>query len=155
MSQSNAAVQTNDRPPPCPNGNPNWRKGMPSNFKHGRNSTKTLQTFMELRNKLQVQMKHRYALPEYDAICAIAEMACDTSLPAELRFKCHAEVARYTYPTLKQVEITGKDGGAIETKTAVADSLITAIMSGQMALPTVLEAVVRSEAAEVIGEDRR
>lgn len=151
MSASSAALTTQDKPKKVLDHS--WRSGLQPTWKHGRNSTKTLQGFMELRSKLQVAMKHRFALPDYDSLVAIAEMGCDLSLSAELRFKCHSEVARYTYPTLKQVEVTGKDGGAIEVKQPVVDSLLNLLMNNGGGLPTVLEAVIRSEVAEIVEEE--
>lgn len=49
------------------------------------------------------------AVPGYDPIVAIAEIANDPSTPVAVRLDCHRDVARYMVPQVKAVEITTED----------------------------------------------
>jgi|DEB0MinimDraft_6_1074348.scaffolds.fasta_scaffold35857_1 hypothetical protein len=48
-------------------------------------------------------------LPGYDPVVSIAEIANDPSVPIAIRLECHRDVARYTTPQVKAVEITSED----------------------------------------------
>jgi len=49
------------------------------------------------------------AVPGYDPIVAIAEIANDQSTPVAVRLECHRDVAKYMVPQVKAVEITSDD----------------------------------------------
>lgn len=80
---------------------------------------------VDLIEYLQSRMKELYGLDRYDPVVAMAVIACDVNNPVDLRLAAHKAVAPYVRPQLKQVEITGADGGAIEVRTSLID-VITA-----------------------------
>ena len=49
------------------------------------------------------------ALPGYDPVVSIAEIANDESIPIAVRLECHRDVAKYTVPQVKATEITTDD----------------------------------------------
>lgn len=84
----------------------------------------------DLLEMLQQAMKLRYGLDRYDPVVALAEIACDSSNPVEIRMNAHAKVAPYVRAQLKQVEITGANGGAIEVKTSLIDVITASLDHG-------------------------
>ena len=83
----------------------------------------------ELVERIQKTMKQRYGIDNYDPVIAIAEIACDVTNPLEIRLLAHSKVAPYVRPQLKQIELTGAEGGPLEIKHSVADELL-ALMVG-------------------------
>lgn len=53
--------------------------------------------------------------PDYHPVMAMAEIANDPAVELDTRFAAHKEVAQYVEPKRKAVEVTGEDGGPIET----------------------------------------
>jgi hypothetical protein len=53
--------------------------------------------------------------PDYHPVMAMAEIANDPAVDLDTRFAAHKEVAQYVEPKRKAVEVTGEDGGPIET----------------------------------------
>ena len=49
------------------------------------------------------------AIPGYDPIVSIAQIANDQTVPIAVRLECHRDVARYTTPQVKATEITSDD----------------------------------------------
>lgn len=49
------------------------------------------------------------AVPGYDPIVSIAEIANDQSVPIAVRLECHRDVAKYTVAQVKATEITSED----------------------------------------------
>lgn len=92
---------------------------------------------------LQEQVEKVGGPAAYDPVIAMALMAHDNStitkldrsgnaveveaVPIDLKFNAHKEVAKYVRPQLKQVELSGPDGGPIETKGAGVDELLKSI----------------------------
>jgi hypothetical protein len=56
-----------------------------------------------LREKVDV------AVPGYDPIVAIAEIANDEATPVAVRLECHRDIAKYMIPQVKAVDITTDD----------------------------------------------
>jgi hypothetical protein len=53
--------------------------------------------------------------PDYHPVVAMAALANDETVEIELRFQAHKEVAQYVAPKRKAIEVTGQDGGPVET----------------------------------------
>lgn len=49
--------------------------------------------------------------PGYNPVAAMAEMANDKKLDDNLRLQAHKEVAKYTFPQLKAIEVNGNMTG--------------------------------------------
>lgn len=61
------------------------------------------------RATLYEQMQERY--PGYNPVLAMADMAQDKKLDDNLRLQAHKEVAKYTFPQLKAMEVSGNMTG--------------------------------------------
>lgn len=57
--------------------------------------------------------------PDYDPLKQMVTRALNKDLPEEIRHAADKEVAKYIYPTLKAVEVTGQDGGAVQQRVRV------------------------------------
>ncbi|MCH7928628.1 MAG: hypothetical protein IID03_11735 [Candidatus Dadabacteria bacterium] len=64
------------------------------------------------RNKKSVELEElmQDKFPDYDPVCAMAEIANDKKVNISLRLAAHKEVAKYRRPQLKAIEVTGADG---------------------------------------------
>lgn len=78
----------------------------------------------ELLQKLQVCMKERFGLDNYDPAIALAEIACDQSNPLDLRLRAHSAILPYVRAQLKAVEVSGPDGAPIEVKNTLVEKII-------------------------------
>lgn len=88
------------------------------------------QLFELIRRKVE----EVHGVTEYDPVVAMALIATDESvrgavglgpagnplLGVQTVLKAHGEVARYVHPTVKQIELTGKDGGPVQVKSGLA-----------------------------------
>lgn len=81
----------------------------------------------DLRERLQQRIKQLYGIDNYDPLVALAEIACDPNNPVELRAASHRAIAPYVRPQLKQVELTGVDGGPIETRNLLIEGIVQAL----------------------------
>lgn len=71
-------------------------------------------------NKINLDTKATFAriVEKYgDPLEALAEMAFDPQHDISIRQNSMKEVVKYGYAQLKSIELTGKDGGAIEVET--------------------------------------
>lgn len=91
-------------------------------------------------------------LEAYDPVIAMALIATDPTIQAgasstasgqmvvtanvPLALKAHSEVAKYTHPTLKQIEVTGQGGGAIEVRAGMAKEIVDLVMALKAKVPT-------------------
>ena len=73
------------------------------------------------RNKKSVELEElmQDKFPDYDPVCAMAEIANDKKLTPSLRLSAHKEVAKYRRHQLKSIEVTGADGKDLITQTYV------------------------------------
>lgn len=74
------------------------------------------------KNKNQILDVIREKYPDYNPILAMVDLANNDELVVtsdgikvlavdnNLKLQCHKEVAKYCYPTLKAIELTGEDG---------------------------------------------
>jgi hypothetical protein len=62
---------------------------------------------------LLAMMQDRW--PDYHPVMAMADIANDDAVDLDLRFSAHKEVAQYVAPKLKAVELTGANGGPVDT----------------------------------------
>lgn len=97
---------------------------MHKSFGMGRPKGASNKRSAELRERLVGEMKHRYGIDNYDPVICLAEIACDVSNPLEVRAAAHRAVAPYIHAQLKQVELTGADGGAIEFRHTLLDRIM-------------------------------
>lgn len=71
-------------------------------------------------NRVNAETKETFAkiVEKYgDPLMALAEMAFDPQHDITIRQNSMKEVVKYGYAQLKSIELTGKDGGAIEVET--------------------------------------
>ena len=65
--------------------------------------------------------------PDCDPLLKMAELASDDAkitkdgievlkIDDTLRFQCYKELAKYCYPTLRSIELTGEDGGPVKVQ---------------------------------------
>lgn len=52
--------------------------------------------------------------PGYNPVAAMAEMANDKKLDDNLRLQAHKEVAKYTFPQLKAIEVSAGNGATFK-----------------------------------------
>lgn len=61
------------------------------------------------RKELYILLAEKY--PNYNPVLAMADMAQDKKLDDNLRLQAHKEVAKYTFPQLKAMEVSGNMTG--------------------------------------------
>lgn len=113
----------------------------------GRPPQATLALLKNIRVNVARAMKHKFAVVDYEPILAIAEIGCDISNPVDIRLNAHKSICPYFYPQLKQVEVTGANGGPIEHKMSMADELIGMIVVGDLDLGKVIEGEIIDDKA--------
>jgi len=64
--------------------------------------------------RCQKVTKHK----NYHPVIALAIIALDEKTPTDLSIRAHCEVAKYTTPQVKAIELSGEDGGPIEVRWA-------------------------------------
>lgn len=95
----------------------------------------------EVRDKLFDLIRRKvlevHGLEEYDPVVAMALIACDERIAAEVGtgpsgnpllgiqvvLKAHGEVARYVHPTVKQVELSGPGGEPLAVRSGLAQEV--------------------------------
>lgn len=90
------------------------------------------QQHLWLRELVQQKVLEKFGLEGYDPVVAIALMAndpanADPSRPtydAALTLRAHESVARFTHPTLKQIEVTGSVSGVVEHRSGLVNDII-------------------------------
>lgn len=80
-----------------------------------------------LEERLQTHMLKKFGIEDYDPVIALAEIAEDKAVSLELRASCHKSIIPYIHAAKKAVEISGPDGGAIEIKGSLIDSIVSAL----------------------------
>ena len=58
------------------------------------------------KNKQELINRIESEFPGYDPVLSMVAIARDENTPLELRITCHKEVAKYTHPQRKAVEMT-------------------------------------------------
>lgn len=81
--------------------------------------------FEEVRRRV----REKFGIVGYDPVIEMALIANDPELAKayELRLKANEKVAEYVHPKMNRVELSGPEGGPIETKGTGVQELLTAI----------------------------
>jgi hypothetical protein len=96
------------------------------------------------KNKLTTAALERLSELNCDPLEGMAKIAADKKNPIELRARMYAELAQYVYPKRRSMELSGVDGGAIETHDSAIESLASRVDSIAAALgeASVLQPVI-------------
>ena len=71
--------------------------------------------------KMGVDPKHAQEVyEEYDPVVYLATMSVNRHLPIDIRKDCAKEVAQYTYPKLKSIEVIEDQASAAEREETIA-----------------------------------
>ena len=71
------------------------------------------------KNKQALLKMLELRYPDYHPVIELVEIAMDKENDINTRLNANKEVAQYIVPKLKAIEVTGSDGGPIETTNTV------------------------------------
>ena len=97
-------------------------------------------------------MYARKILEEYDAdpVEALAKAMKDEKVPLDLRIDCAKALLPYVYPRLAAVEVSGPDGGPVQTE---SNLVVQSLMRDDVVAERIEEAWIEWQAHEIAARD--